>query len=89
MPNRRTHVVISEDLVAAIDRVVGKRGRSQFLAQAATLELKRREQLAALEQAAGAWKEGNHPELKDGVVSYVRRLRQETEQRFQKAARRR
>ena len=64
MEKRRTHVVIPEVLVAEIDAVVGKRGRSQFLVQAATFEIKRRRQQAALKQALGAWKAEDHPELK-------------------------
>ena len=32
---KRTHIVISEQLAAQIDTLVGKRGRSNFLAQAA------------------------------------------------------
>src|ERR1022692_4882089 len=41
MPNMRTHVVLPGDLVAAIDHLVGKRGRSSFLKQAAWEEVKR------------------------------------------------
>jgi hypothetical protein len=56
MNNRRAHVVIPDQLVAEIDRLVVKRGRSQFLVQAATFEVKRQRQLAALRTATGAWK---------------------------------
>ena len=49
---RRTHIVISEQLVAQIDTLVGKRGRSNFLTQAAEKELMRLRQIQAL-QAAG------------------------------------
>ena len=46
----RTHVVMSDELLAAIDEVVGKRGRSRFLEQAAAEKLERH----ALEEALGA-----------------------------------
>ncbi|HEV8634789.1 MAG TPA: ribbon-helix-helix domain-containing protein [Chloroflexota bacterium] len=36
----RTHVVLPDDLVREIDREVGKRGRSQFLAEAARARLR-------------------------------------------------
>jgi len=40
-----------------IDTLVGKRGRSAFLTQAAEKELMRLRQIKALEGAAGAWKD--------------------------------
>jgi metal-responsive CopG/Arc/MetJ family transcriptional regulator len=82
----RTHVVIPQELVAEIDRVVGKRERSRFLTQAASKELMRRRQLAALEQATGAWPDESHPELKRGSAAFVRKLRRESERRLKKAS---
>ncbi|MBI4470107.1 MAG: hypothetical protein HY650_12380 [Acidobacteria bacterium] len=84
MSSRRTHVIIPEQLVAEIDDLVGKRSRSQFLVQAATYELKRLRQLAALKAATGSWKLANHPELKAGSVAYQRRLRAESERRHKR-----
>ena len=86
--NTRTHIVIPQKLVAQIDRLVGKRGRSHFITEAATKELMRRRQLAALRQAAGAWGQEDHPELKGGVVAYVKNLRREGDSRLRKQARR-
>lgn len=82
--NRRTHVVLSEELVKDIDRLVGSRQRSSFLTQAAERELMRRRQLKALDELL-PWKEKDHPELKQGAAKYVRKLRREYEQRFKKA----
>jgi hypothetical protein len=73
-------VVILTALVAKIDELVSKRGRS-FLEDAVGKELMRRRQLRALRLAKGAWKKEEHPELRRGVVAYVKRLRRETEQR--------
>ena len=84
--NRRTHVVLSEQLVKDIDAVVGSRQRSSFLTQAAQRELMRRRQLKALDELA-PWDEKQHPELKAGAARYVRRLRREYEQRFKKVTR--
>ena len=55
MAARRMHVVLAEDLVSEIDHLVGKRLRSEFLAEAASRELLRQKQLRALQQATGAW----------------------------------
>ena len=60
--NKRTHVVLSDQLLKEIDALVGRRQRSGFLTQAAERELMRRRQVAALKAAAGAWKDKDHPE---------------------------
>ena len=85
---RRTHIVIPQQLVAEIDAIVGKRARSAFLTQAAEKELMRLRQIKALESIAGAWKDKDHPELKEGAAKWVRKLRQEYDQRFEKVSRR-
>jgi metal-responsive CopG/Arc/MetJ family transcriptional regulator len=82
MATRRTHIIIPEPLVSEIDRLVGKRGRSEFLAQAAEKELRRLQQIRALEGVAGAWKDRDHPELKAGAASWVRELRKESDRRL-------
>jgi hypothetical protein len=76
-------VVLPVDLVADIDKLVGKRGRSAFLAEVARDEIQRRTQREALRAAAGAWKDEDHPELKDGAAAWVRQMRAESETRFQ------
>jgi hypothetical protein len=78
--NKRTHVVLSEQLVKEIDTVVGTRQRSSFLTQAAEKELMRLRQLKALDELV-TWKDKDHPELKQGAAKYVRKLRREYDQR--------
>jgi len=82
--NKRTHVVLAEQLVKDIDAIVGSRQRSSFLTQAAERELMRLRQLKALEAAAGSWKDKDHPELKGGAAKWVSKLRSQDEKRFQK-----
>ena len=82
---KRTHIVIPQQLVAEIDALVGKRGRSTFLTQAAEKELMRLRQIKALEAAAGSWKDKDHPELKQGAAKWVKKLRREYDHRFEKA----
>jgi Arc/MetJ-type ribon-helix-helix transcriptional regulator len=84
MNTKRTHVVLSEQLVKDIDRIVGSRQRSSFLTEAAEKELMRRRQIAALKVAAGAWKDNDHPELGPGADQWVRKLRQEGARRLKK-----
>jgi len=84
MAAKRTHIVIPEQLVKEIDRLVGTRQRSSFLTQAAERELLRRRQFEAIESATGSWKDAKHPELRFGSVQWVKRLRRENERRFQK-----
>jgi hypothetical protein len=81
--NRRTHVVLSDQLVKDIDTLVGSRQRSHFITQAAEKELMRRRQLKALDELV-PWNEKGHPELKQGAAKWVRKLRQENERRFKK-----
>ena len=52
--NTRTHVIIPHEIATEIDTLVGKRGRSQFLTDAATKELVRLRQRVALKNAIGA-----------------------------------
>ena len=50
--------------------------------------LARLRQIKALESAAGSWKDKDHPELKEGAAKWVKKLRQEYDQRFEKVTRR-
>ena len=80
----KAHLVFPQGVLDSIDKLVGKRGRSKFVAEAAQKELKRVQLQRALEKAAGAWKDENHPELKKkGTYQWVRDLREETERRFE------
>ena len=79
---KRTHVVVPEDLLKEIDKLLGKRKRSWFIAEAAKKEIRRLKFLKALKETAGAWKDEDHPELKRGVDSWVRSLRDQDEKRL-------
>ena len=58
-----------------------------LITEVAERELLRRKQLNALDAVIGAWNDEDHPELKEGSADWVRKLRQETEQRFRKVTR--
>jgi Arc/MetJ-type ribon-helix-helix transcriptional regulator len=84
VPKKRTHIVIPSALAEAIDELVGKRRRSSFLTEAARREVRRLQQLRALENACGAWKDEDHPELAGGAAAWVEKMRQEDEEASQR-----
>jgi hypothetical protein len=81
MATIRTHVVLPEEVLKGIDALVGKRGRSAFLADLASREVKRRKLMALLSEPGPIWKSEDHPELKHGAAAWVRKTRREDEQR--------
>jgi Arc/MetJ family transcription regulator len=82
MRRKRAHVILPEDLLAEVDRLVGERGRSAFLTDLVRREVQRRNLLAALREARGSWKTEDHPELQAGSEVFVERLRSQNEARL-------
>lgn len=82
----RTHVIIGEDIVKEIDRLVGKRKRSSFISEATQKELKRLKQISLIKKLKGSWKDEDHQELKgkEGTYKWVRKLRDEDEKVLRK-----
>ena len=76
-------MVLPEDIVREIDKIAGSRGRSAFLADLAKREIKRQQLLELLKRKEPIWKDEDHPELKDGAAAWVRKIRSESETRFQ------
>jgi hypothetical protein len=68
----RTNLLLPEDVVSALDRVAGPRGRSRYVADAVRERLHRDERLAAAREAAGAWRD--HPlfPTPEAVADWVR-----------------
>jgi hypothetical protein len=82
----RAHIIIEEDIVKEIDRLIGKKKRSGFIAAAAKRELKKIKQLSVIKKLKGTWKDADHPELmgKEGTYKWVRKLRDEDEKILRK-----
>lgn len=80
-------VPIPASIAAGIDKIAGHRKRSAFVVEVLDREIRRREQLEALEQAAGAWTDENHPELANGADAWVREMRDASAQRLQEIER--
>jgi hypothetical protein len=79
MGDTRTHVILPSAVLSEIDALVGKRGRSAFLAQVAEEALKRRKLLSILERKDPIWKSKDHPELKRGAAAWISKMRREDE----------
>lgn len=59
-------VVLPRALLARLEEHVVPRQRSQFIVQAIQDRLALEEQMAALDESAGAWTEANHSDLRTG-----------------------
>lgn len=84
----RTHIVLPDELVEAVDRLVGKRRRSAFVAEALRERLRREQLLRALEESAGILKEEDYPEWATPakVARWVRKVRRESEREHRRRA---
>jgi hypothetical protein len=73
----RTHVVLDDDVIEAIDQVAGERGRSRFLEDAAREKLARLDLDRALRDSAGIVDPDDHPEWADeeSATAWVRTIR--------------
>ena len=74
----RTHVVMSDEVLEAIDEVAGKRGRSRFLEQAAKERLERLELERALKDTAGIvhGRGYDHWRDRETTAKWVRKIRE-------------
>ena len=70
-----------DDVESMLATSVG--GEFPFLTEVARDEIQRLQQRNALRAAKGAWKDEDHPELKDGAAAWVSQMRAESETRFQ------
>ena len=66
MSTFRTYITLPEEVRADLDRLVEKRSRSRFIAEAVRKALLIARQKEALEQAAGSWKDKDHPDPRHG-----------------------
>jgi hypothetical protein len=72
------------EVIADIDKIVDHGKRTAFLVELAQREIKLARQASALRAAKGAWRSEDHPELVDGAAPWVRSLRQQSLQRFER-----
>ncbi|HZU77154.1 MAG TPA: ribbon-helix-helix domain-containing protein [Dehalococcoidia bacterium] len=77
----RTHVVLPRSVVDEVDRIAGKRRRSEFITDAVQEKLTRELQLRALDEAAGALKNKDYPDWQtpEKTSAWIRSLRDESD----------
>ncbi|MHB1533429.1 MAG: hypothetical protein ACYC1D_02255 [Acidimicrobiales bacterium] len=77
----RTHVILGGDVVEAIDQLVGQRGHSRFLEEAAREKLECLKLEHALGSTAGILNSNDYPEFEDqtSINEWVRAQRQAEE----------
>jgi len=88
---KRTHVVLSEELVEEIDRIAGKRKRSAFIEEAVRERLLIEKQRKVLRNFRGFLDPADYPqwETPEKVSEWVANLRRESDERLQRLADRR
>lgn len=84
----RTHVLLPKDVVEEIDRRVGPRRRSEFLARAAERELEAEDRLRAFDEFAGSLKDVDIPgwETSESATEWVRKQRDAWDDPWQSVA---
>ena len=75
--HRRVQVVMPEDLVEAVDALVGKQRRGQFISETVAAEFRRRRLRAAIAEMAGSLADVDIPgwETPEAAAEWVRALR--------------
>ncbi|MBI2760928.1 MAG: hypothetical protein HYX51_05830 [Chloroflexi bacterium] len=73
----RAHIILPEELIDAVDQLVGQRKRSEFVADALREKLRRERQTLALQKSAGVLDLADHPEWStpEKVSAWVREQR--------------
>jgi len=70
----RLHVELDDELVASIDRLTGRRGRTDFVRRAVETAVEQASRWAALEKAAGSIADRHH-EWDDDPATWVQAQR--------------
>jgi len=82
----KTHLVFPTELLQTIDQLVGRRKRSKFVVEAAKEKIARERFLKALDEAAGAWTDENHPDLNsnEDIRKYLDKIRNSYQERIER-----
>ena len=84
----RTHLILPDDLIEAVDRLVGKRRRSAFVTEALRERLRREQLLQALEESSGILKKEDYPHwaTPEQAARWARKIRREGERSHRRRA---
>lgn len=72
---KQANFLLPEDLLKDLRKTVSSRQQSKVVTDALRKELKRLKLEKALETSFGAWKDKDHPEMRDGATAYVAKIR--------------
>jgi hypothetical protein len=74
-----THILLPRELVEAVDKLVGERKRSQFVAEAVATKVQREKLRAALRETAGILDPKDYPQsfTPEQISEWVRQIRSE------------
>jgi len=75
---KQANFQLPEELLNELRATVGKREQSRFVSGALRKELQRVRQLKAIDETFGCWRDGEHPELANGIDKFVRSGRKST-----------
>ncbi|MCL5987254.1 MAG: ribbon-helix-helix domain-containing protein [Actinobacteria bacterium] len=86
MATTKVHLTFPPEIIEEIDKLVSKRRRSKFVAEATREKINREKFQKALRECAGAWKPENHPDLAttQDVIDFVDNIRKESEERLKR-----
>ena len=75
--SQKITVTLPKDLLDRLNQVVPARGRSRFITEAIDQRLVAQEQVAVLDETAGAWSDEHHPDLRSDteIDQWIRDLR--------------
>lgn len=73
---------IPEEPASELEQLAGPKKRTAFAVDVLWREVRRNEQIEALQRSKGSWKAEDDPELAHGAAAYVEQNRGERDQRF-------
>jgi len=75
---KQANFLLPEDLLKELKKAVPGRQQSKVVAEALRKELKQLKLKKTIQDSFGAWKDKDHPELKEGTEEFVRKQRKST-----------
>ena len=81
---KQANFLLPEDVLEELKKTVSSRQQSKVVTDALRKELKRLKLEKALQSSFGAWKDKDHPEMREGATAYVAKTRKSTRTRRSK-----
>jgi hypothetical protein len=86
MPGERTNVIFPHEVLKELRKLVPKRQRSRFIVESTKEHLSRLRFQRAAQEAAGAWKADDHPELRtlEDVHRFLSKIQKKDKKRLER-----